>query len=249
MYETIRLSVVCKQDKDQITVFLDMGLHQTCLDIKKSALEKIPGVEASAITKFKVVLRNKILQDSSKIQELQLKDNDKLHLISNFDSVNFSQSDISSPTRSGLLAPEHLLPKLTKDYHTEPSMLKISRMSEDELCHVENFSIYNNEARVTFEGETDIRGLDLDEIVHLGYRAVEIYPENGKIKIPEAGEGLNKTALIEFYNWPVPNKYENDIGGYKEKLRNWAASMDAQFKFYENDIVCIKVRNFNMKNQ
>lgn len=129
-------------------------------------------------------------------------------------------------------------------------MLRISRMSEDELCCVENFSIYNEDVKVTFETETDVRGLDLDEIVHLGHRAVEVYPENGKIAIPQAGTGLNKAAIIEFFKWALPKKYENDIDGYILKLKSWATSIDAQFKFYdpEREMVCIRVNNFNMKS-
>ena len=142
------------------------------------------------------------------------------------------------------------MPKLTKNYLTEPSMLRISRMSEEELSCVENFTIFNEDVKVTFEGQTDIKGLDLDEIVHLGYRAVEIYPENGKVAIPEAGTGLNKAAVIEFYKWPVPKKYENDVEGYRMKLENWASSIDAEFRYYdsEGETVCIRVNNFNMKS-
>jgi len=123
-------------------------------------------------------------------------------------------------------------------------------MSEEELSCVENFSIFNEDVKVTFEGETDIKGLDLDEIVQLGYRAVQIYPESGKVAIPQAGTGLNKAAVIEFKKWPVPKKYENYTERYIMKLKNWATSIDAEFKYYdpEGEVLCIRVNDFNMKS-
>ena len=124
-------------------------------------------------------------------------------------------------------------------------------MTADELRNIQNFTIFNEYVKVTFENTTDITGLNLDEIVHLNHRSIEIYPENGNVAIPETGCGLNKAAIIEFYQWSVPKKYQNDLKSYDVKLQNWARSIGAEFVFFNSNqgVVCIRVENFNTKSQ
>lgn len=122
-------------------------------------------------------------------------------------------------------------------------------MTEKELRNVKDFAIYNDEVKVTFDGRTDITGLDLDEIVSLGHRSVEIYPESGRVPLPEVGKGLNKPATIEFYKWPMPKKYTG-ASTYEKKLKEWAESQNAELRFYDADaqVTCIHVNNFNLKD-
>lgn len=71
------------------------------------------------------------------------------------------------------LAPESMIPNLTKPgYALEPSLRQLSRMNEEQLKRVENFTIRNEFATVRFEGITDVRGLNLDKIVNFAFRSV-----------------------------------------------------------------------------
>ena len=62
-------------------------------------------------------------------------------------------------------------------------------------CFVENFSVgregYGN---VCFTSDTDVAGLDLDAIVFIVRKELEVYPD-AALK-PKVGEGLNKPAVV-----------------------------------------------------
>ena len=71
------------------------------------------------------------------------------------------------------VAPPEVLPQLKRPgYETEPSMEALAKMSMEELEHVENFTIKNKHAKIVFEGKTDLRNLDLDQIVNIQERMV-----------------------------------------------------------------------------
>ena len=71
------------------------------------------------------------------------------------------------------VAPPEVLPQLKRTgYETEPSMEALSKMSIQELENVENFTIKNKHAKIIFEGKTDLRNLDLDQIVNIQERMV-----------------------------------------------------------------------------
>jgi len=143
--------------------------------------------------------------------------------------------------------PEDLIPRLTKPgYQTEPPMLTIYRMSEEELANIDEFTIYNQNAKIIWEGKTDIRGLNLDQIVHLMHQSVELYPENDSL--PEVGQELNKPARIVFYNWNLPKKYQNEPSKYKRKLAEWSSSINADLEYYDEEKaeVSIKVKHFQL---
>ncbi len=73
------------------------------------------------------------------------------------------------------MAPIEVLPQLRRsEYETEPPMVKLMRMPEEELENVENFTIKNKYGKITFEGTTDLRMLDLDQIVNIQEKTVII---------------------------------------------------------------------------
>ena len=60
------------------------------------------------------------------------------------------------------------MPQLRRqNYKIEPPFEVLARMSEAELCEVEDFRVENEHGSVTFVGFTDLRGLDLDELVNI----------------------------------------------------------------------------------
>ena len=74
------------------------------------------------------------------------------------------------------LAAEHLIPQLTKEgYYMDPSIQKLSRMTEKQLSEIEEFTIYNSHAKVIFDGFTDVRSLNIDKIVSFSEKCVNLF--------------------------------------------------------------------------
>ena len=92
----------------------------------------------------------------------------------NFDEfVPAEQESRLEKEREVVLASEELVPKLTRpNYYTEPSLTRLCRMSEEELSQVKDFSVGNEFGKIMFEGKTDVRGLDLDDIINIKSKTV-----------------------------------------------------------------------------
>lgn len=116
------------------------------------------------------------------------------------------------------------VPILTKaGYQTQPVYSEICRMTDAQLAKVHNFAIMNKWGRIQFFDETDIRGLDLDRLVIIERGQIEVYPE-GTIK-PARGKGLNRPALITFFEYGLHNKKNMDefIKKFKERATQMGA--------------------------
>jgi hypothetical protein len=71
-------------------------------------------------------------------------------------------------------------------------------MSDDEIENVNNFTIYNNYGSILFPGKTNLKNLNLDEIIDISDRNVTVYKfSENKHKI---GFGLNKESIITLNN-------------------------------------------------
>lgn len=74
-----------------------------------------------------------------------------------------------------------------KGYYCEPSLDELRRMSDEELRAVENFIVGHEDfGYIEWPGYTDLRGLNLNEIISFGLRELEVYPDP-EMK-PEDGE-------------------------------------------------------------
>lgn len=91
------------------------------------------------------------------------------------------------------------LPILEKEgYLTIPTIPDLYNMSDDEIENVNNFTIYNNYGSILFPGKTNLKNLNLDEIIDISDRNVTVYKfSENKHKI---GFGLNKEAIITLNN-------------------------------------------------
>jgi hypothetical protein len=139
-----------------------------------------------------------------------------------------------SPPRGGRV----LRPKLSKaGYSTTPPMEALASMDEASLRAVHGFTVQNAHGKVTWEGPTDLRGLDLDRLVEIKKKVVAVYPEDEEatqshesLKPPE-GHGLNKPARITLFR-VVSNKKSPEQ--YKEELRALVHKWDgATFEDYD----------------
>nr|PVC49661.1 hypothetical protein MACL_00002842 [Theileria orientalis] len=91
-------------------------------------------------------------------------------------------------------------PKLTKEgYTTRPSIAALKAMTDEELKEVKDFQISREGyGDIVFPGTTDLRGVDLDEAVDIGYARVSVYA--GTKSAPEVGKGLNRRAYVSINN-------------------------------------------------
>lgn len=73
-------------------------------------------------------------------------------------------------------------------------------LDSDGQCLVENFTVgrygYGN---VCFLGVTDVAGIDLDSVVFILRKQIEVYPE-GTQKPPQ-GQELNKPAIVSLLQY------------------------------------------------
>jgi hypothetical protein len=97
-------------------------------------------------------------------------------------------------------------------------MDKLRRMTNRELEEVPNFAIGNQYGLIEWEGLTDIRGIDFDEVVTIEHEGVEVYPESRyptEDSKPDRGTKLNKTAIITLYNC----KARGSAASFKKRIQ------------------------------
>lgn len=141
------------------------------------------------------------------------------------------------------LAPPELLPRLgASDLAIEPDLQALARLSEEQLAAVEGFSAANRHARVDFLEAVDLRGAQLDRVLRLGHRSVELYPA-GTAK-PPAGRGLNGPARITYFDFGFPSAERREE--FSRKLAAFAEGMRAEVleEAPEAQRLVISVRSF-----
>jgi hypothetical protein len=143
------------------------------------------------------------------------------------------------------------VPKCTRNgVQTIPSMDLLLRMTKDELMSVDDFTVLKEDVgKVTFLGQTDVRGLDLDRIVSFKDREIVIYP-NEKDK-PAIGDGLNKHADVTLFKcWPhdkVTNRPTEDpaeVEAFIKKLKRRCRKWHCTYKSYEHGNWTFSLENF-----
>jgi hypothetical protein len=96
-------------------------------------------------------------------------------------------------------------------------------------------------------GQTDVRGLDIEQNVRL--EPLEVFVYEDPQKKPDQGEKLNKTAEITFegldQNERIRKKIEKSGSSASEYLRSKTEKMDAKFISYEDGVWKIQVEHFS----
>ncbi|KAH9625539.1 hypothetical protein KSS87_020335, partial [Heliosperma pusillum] len=134
------------------------------------------------------------------------------------------------------------VPKLHRpDYYTQPSIqeLRSAESYDPGFCsHVKDFVLGRHEyGQVKFEGETDVRGLDLDALVYFNKREVIVYEDEHEK--PEIGEGLNKRAEVTLLHVKCSDKTGKEyksgkmVDKFAEKLKKVAENQGAEFVSYD----------------
>uniref|UniRef100_A0A803L9M0 Peptidase S59 domain-containing protein n=1 Tax=Chenopodium quinoa TaxID=63459 RepID=A0A803L9M0_CHEQI len=163
-------------------------------------------------------------------------DNAKKAQISSSEPI--SHKDDFAKTNDSAKELELLLPKLQRsDYYTEPKIEKLASIerSNPGFCsHVKDFVVGRDGfGWVKFYGETSVRGLSLDSLVHFNYREVIVYDDESEK--PSVGQGLNKAAEVTLLNVKYVDKIgkqhtsEKMVEKYIEKLKQAAEKQGAEF--------------------
>lgn len=128
------------------------------------------------------------------------------------------------------------------DYYTIPPLNElIDFVHEDGTCIVPNFTIgHNTHGAVYYDVPIDVANLNLDELVHIRHKEVEIYRDDADK--PPVGEGLNRSAQITLHQvWPTDTSLHEPIRdrnrleemNYEAKLRAVCDKNDSQFIEYQ----------------
>ncbi|XP_021775461.1 nuclear pore complex protein NUP98A-like isoform X2 [Chenopodium quinoa] len=157
-------------------------------------------------------------------------------------SAPISCKDDFAKTNDNAKELELLLPKLQRsDYYTEPKIEKLASIesSNPGFCsHVKDFVLGRDGfGWVKFYGETNVRGLNLDSLVHFNYREVIVYDDESEK--PPVGQGLNKAAEVTLLNVKCVDKIGKQhnsgkmVEKYIEKLKQAAEKQGAEFVSYD----------------
>ena len=177
------------------------------------------------------------------------------------ESYDFYKSVIGSPTGTiggidnGVSTPgttdevtNSLIPKLTKEgYDMTPSLEAMSQMSEADLAAVPNFVVERvGYGSVAWDGAVDVRGIDLDSVVCIEAKAVEVYHKEEEMDYkPVVGTKLNRPAILTLHN-VYPKKGAGATIAEKEKFERKIAKqtkgMNASLVLYDSDIGVWKLR-------
>jgi len=102
-----------------------------------------------------------------------------------------------------------LVPTLTRaNYYSVPSLDALAEMPSSQLRAVRGLRVgREGYGEVTWLGETDVTGVDLDQVVTIDHGDVTIY---GDVTKPTIGTKLNKPAVIVLERVFVPKTMSTD---------------------------------------
>lgn len=130
------------------------------------------------------------------------------------------------------------------DYWMKPSRLELSKMSREQLKHVENFTVGRQKCgQVTFDRPVDLTTVDLDNIlgniVKITVRSITVYADDASK--PPVGKGLNVPSTLRLENsWPRgrDKKASSSINSgpfYDKHVQRLQRIRDTEFVDFERD--------------
>ncbi|CAF2416481.1 unnamed protein product [Rotaria sp. Silwood2] len=134
------------------------------------------------------------------------------------------------------------LPKLIREYYyMKPSMSELKSSFDDQgQCIVKQFTVgHEKYGSVTFYGQVNVTGLDLDRIIEIDRHEVTVYPDDNNK--PPVGKELNIPARITLYGvYPTDRTTRKEITdierikamNYGDHLREITKKFDGEFINY-----------------
>ncbi|CAF1186793.1 unnamed protein product [Adineta ricciae] len=135
------------------------------------------------------------------------------------------------------------LPILTRlNYYMKPDLAELETLFNDKgQCLVKQFTVGNDKyGSVTFYGQINVAGLNLDEIIQINHQEVIVYPDD--IRKPAVGEELNRSARITLFDvYPIDRATRSKISdieriramNYSDHLRETTGKFDGEFINYD----------------
>ncbi|KAG1705389.1 hypothetical protein DVH05_004319 [Phytophthora capsici] len=128
-----------------------------------------------------------------------------------------------------------------KEYCTEPSMNELQQLTDDELSCVKNFVISRRDCgKIAFVVGTDVRGLQLDELVSFSDGEIVVYPDDS-VK-PAIGSGLNKPAIVNLCGISAGENESHE--NFLKRLELHTQKLGATFIGYEDGVWRFRVEHF-----
>ncbi|CAF1047710.1 unnamed protein product [Adineta steineri] len=137
------------------------------------------------------------------------------------------------------------LPILTReDYYMKPNLTELKSLFNDKnQCIVKQFTVgHEKYGSVTFYGQINLAGLNLDEIIEINHHEVIVYPDDNNK--PSVGEELNRSARITLLGvYPTDRTTHEQITdierikamNYDNYLREITKKFDGEFIKYGVD--------------
>lgn len=139
-------------------------------------------------------------------------------------------------------------------YYMIPSHFEMKSMSEEEVAHIQDFTVGNEGAgEITWEGETNVCYLNLDDRIIVdrdlnGISYIQLYPPEVYLQpMPDVGEELNKSATVRLFNmFPRGLRSQEGCMRYENMLKRQVESMDGKWISYDSNtgILSFKVTHF-----
>ncbi|PAN30584.1 hypothetical protein PAHAL_5G327500 [Panicum hallii] len=168
-----------------------------------------------------------------------------------------TQKSVAAPEREVITG--SVLPWLyNADYYTLPSIVELAVKESEEpgyCSHVPHFTVgRHGYGSVRFDGETDVRKLDIASIVEFNNREILVYRDESKT--PPVGQGLNKPAEVTLLNVKCIDQKTGlqftggpTVDRYKETLVQWTKEHGAEFVSFDpmKGEWKFKVKNFSQQ--
>ncbi|KAK1928860.1 Nuclear pore complex protein NUP98A [Phytophthora citrophthora] len=148
------------------------------------------------------------------------------------ESDSSGEGSVADKEADAKVSPSPFCPVLrNKEYSTEPSMNELQQLSDDELSCVENFVISRRDCgKIAFVGATDVRGLQLDELVNFSDGEIVVYPDDNEK--PAVGIGLNKPAIVDLCGISAEENESHE--NFLKRLELHTQKLGAIFLGYED---------------
>lgn len=180
-----------------------------------------------------------VFQPKKNIKKLELK---QTSFISEGDAMSDVSSFLPSANNSALLNQSGVI-NTRPDYVIKPTLEELERLfdSERDVCIVDSFLIERpNYGSILFTEPLDLKGINLDETVHIRRKEVVVYPDDARK--PPIGHGLNRPATVTLHQvWPVDKSTNSAITDvdrlklikYPEKIMAATSDKNARFIDYK----------------
>lgn len=123
-------------------------------------------------------------------------------------------------------------------YHTLPSIELLETMTDDDLSEIREFRVWRpGYGEIKWEGFVDIRGLNLDRIIHIGNKMVSVYEDYDETSKPPVGKELNRPAIVTLQNvFPKKGATPAKQLEFVEKLKKTCDENGSKFIDYNSEI-------------